>query len=184
MKQLLILTLAFFAMRTEAQDSASVAGRLSVSDGVIVIKPAATCGSCKTDIATFRKTVEGLSLNKRDTLWLKNSFSLVVGKTLCCLTHYNFHFGKDTLVQMVIHLEDDSLIIQDVGADGVRTDFVKEYCVTKADKKPYDWDKGYSKLMSQASCQASCFLNDLVAAGYKGIGYVETNGKRNYYLSR
>ena len=97
-----------------------------------------------------------------------NSFlPFKIGHTKFYLTAYHYPFsqaGTDTVLRM----ENDSIIIHDIGADGLLTDSTKEYCINKRTQQKVDWTTGYNTLIEAGVCPIDCFMRGLQAQGYKG----------------
>ena len=166
----LFLLMSFFG---KAQNAGNTPMPLDLQvdyvDGILVFKPSDAClaEKCNTNISSLVDALTHITVLKVDKKALNTFMPVKVGTTKFYLTIYHYPFKAGT-PDTILHVENDSIIIHDVGADGLLTDSTKEYCINKRTQKHLDWNTNYATLMEAGVCPIACFMRDLHAQGYKG----------------
>jgi hypothetical protein len=91
----------------------------------------------------------------------------MVGRTRFYLTIYHFPFDASP-PDTILHMENDSITIHDIGADGLLTDSTKEYCINKKTGRHLDWQSNYTALIEAGVCPIACFMQTMHEQGYNG----------------
>ncbi len=147
-------------------------------NGVLVFKPSASCigDTCTTNIAMLKDAIAHITVNRANKKAVNSSLPVKIGSTEFYLTIYNYPFSAVQL-DTILRIENDSIIIHDVGADGILSDSTREYCINKITQKRLDWNNSYRILMQAGVCPIACFMRNLHAHGYSGyIVQVLSNG--------
>ena len=161
----------FLFLHTQAQTNTPIPLDLQVDylDGILVFKPSDAClaEKCNTNISSLVDALTHITVLKPDKKSVNTFMPVKVGTTKFYLTIYHYPFKAGT-PDTILHLENDSIMIHDVGADGLLTDSTKEYCINKRTQKHLDWHANYAILMEAGVCPIACFMRGLHAQGYKG----------------
>lgn len=138
-------------------------------DGVLVFKPSDACltDTCHTTIKQLKEALTHITVRKPDKKGISFFLPFKIGNTSYYLTYYHYPFSTAS-TDTILRLENDSIIIHDIGADGLLTDSTKEYCINKKTQQRLDWQSNYNTLMQAGVCPINCFMRDLHARGYNG----------------
>jgi hypothetical protein len=185
MKQIIIIIL-FIPAATSlySQDSLDLIRSISSENGTLIIKSSSDCrNNCFGSLSDLKAQIIDLSFRKKyGEKEIKTCFPIRVGNSLCSMTTYNYFLGKSRAAS-VICFENDSVILHDVGADGVLSDSSSEYCISKITHARLNWETWYRFFVDQISCPINCFVDRLRALGYRGIGKQESlSGSVEFYF--
>ena len=136
--------------------------QVDFADGVLVFKPSNAClvDTCHTTAAQLKDALTHITVRKPDNKAINSLLPVKIGSTEFFLTIYHFPFSAQA--------ENDSIIIHDIGADGLLTDSTKEYCINKKTQQRLDWKSNYAKLIEAGVCPIACFMRGLHDRGYSG----------------
>jgi hypothetical protein len=138
-------------------------------DGLLIFKPSDAClaDTCHTNIKLLKEALSHINIRKPDKKNINSFLPFKVGNTKFYLTIYHYPFSS-TQTDTILRLENDTIMIHDVGADGLLTDSTKEYCIDKRTQQRLDWQSNYNTLIQAGVCPIDCFMRGLHAQGYKG----------------
>ena len=138
-------------------------------DGVLVFKPSDAClaDTCFTNINQLKEAITHITVRKPDKQAINSFLPVKIGSTEFYLTIYHYPFSANA-PDTILRVENDSIMIHDVGADGLLTDSTKEYCINKKTQQKLDWKSSYAILMQAGVCPIACFMRSLHARGYSG----------------
>lgn len=142
---------------------------VSLVDGVLLFTPSAVCAAeaCNTNVSLLKLALTHMVLRKPGKGELNAMYPLKVGNTKIYFTtyHYPFHSSRQ---DTVLSIENDSILIHDVGADGLLTDSAQEYCINKFTHQRLDWKSNYDLLVQSGVCPIACLMRSMHEAGYQG----------------
>lgn len=138
-------------------------------DGVLVFKPSQSCinNSCNANVTLLKQAITHIILKKPDNKEINSWLPIMVGGTKFYLTIYHFPFDASP-PDTILHMENDSVTIHDIGADGLLADSTKEYCINKKTGKHLDWQSSYATLIQAGVCPIACLMQTLHEDGYNG----------------
>jgi hypothetical protein len=108
-----------------------------------------------------------ITVRKEDKKAINSFLPVKIGTTEFYLNIYHYPFSANA-PDTILRIENDSIIIHDVGADGLLTDSTKEYCIDKRTQQRLDWKSSYAILMQAGVCPIACFMRTLHEHGYSG----------------
>ena len=158
------------AMAQEARKGpAPIELQVDYVEGMLVFKPSDACmaETCHTNVQTLKEALTHINFHKADNRTVNSFLPVKIGSTRFYLTTYHYPFSS-AAADTILRLENDSIMIHDVGADGLLSDSTKEYCMNKKTQQRFDWYRGYSILMEAGVCPVDCFMRGLHAQGYQG----------------
>ena len=168
--RLLVLLLSFFQTTIAlAQSTTPLDLQVDYVDGVLVFKPSDAClaDTCHSNITMLKEALAHITVRKPDKKGINSFLPFKIGSTEFYMTIYHYPFSP-TSADTILRLENDSIIIHDVGADGLLTDSTREYCINKRTQQRLDWQSNYNILIQAGVCPIDCFMRGLHAQGYKG----------------
>jgi hypothetical protein len=138
-------------------------------DGVLIFKPSDAClaDTCFTNVAQLKDAITHITVCKPDKKAINSLLPVKIGTTEFFLNIYHYPFSAQP-PDTILRIENDSIIIHDVGADGLLTDSTKEYCINKKTQQRLDWKSSYAILMEAGVCPVACFMRSLHQHGYSG----------------
>ena len=138
-------------------------------DGVLIFKPSDHCltDTCFTNIGLLKEAITHITVRKPDKKAINSFLPVKIGTTQFYLTIYHYPFSANA-PDTILRVENDTIMIHDVGADGLLTDSTKEYCIDKRTQQRLDWKTSYAILMQAGVCPVACFMRSLHERGYKG----------------
>ena len=167
----MLFTILFFfqASFSFAQGPKPLELQVDYVDGVLVFQPSDAClaDTCHANINLLKEALTHITVRKPDKKGINSFLPFKIGNTKFYLTTYHYPFSS-TATDTVLRLENDTIIIHDVGADGLLTDSTKEYCIDKRTQKRIDWTTSYNILIQAGVCPIDCFMRNLHQQGYKG----------------
>ncbi|GEM_PF-3537891 len=169
MRLTVIIYCFFHASIALAQSITPLDLQVDYVDGVLIFKPSDAClaDTCHTNVKLLKEALTHINIRQPDKKNINSFLPFKVGNTKFYLTIYHYPFSSN-LTDTILRLENDSIIIHDVGADGLLTDSTREYCIDKRTQQRLDWQSSYNILTQAGVCPINCFMNDLHARGYKG----------------
>jgi hypothetical protein len=168
-----VLTFIFFFFQTFialAQRITPLDLQVDYVDGILVFKPSDAClkdTSCHSNISQLKEALSHIIVRKPDKKGINSFMPFKIGSTEFYLTIYHYPFSA-TATDTILRLENDTIIIHDVGADGLLTDSTREYCIDKRTHQRLDWNSTYYQLVESGVCPINCFMTELHSQGYKG----------------
>jgi hypothetical protein len=143
--------------------------QVDYEDGVLVFKPSDACiaDTCNTSISVLKDAITHITVRKPDKKAINTPLPVKIGSTEFFLTIYHYPFTAQP-PDTILRVENDSIIIHDVGADGILSDSTREYCINKKTQKRLDWKSSYAILMQAGVCPIACFMRSLRENGYSG----------------
>ena len=152
-----------------SKDHIPVELQVDYEDGVLVFKPSAACiaDTCNTNIGVLKDAITHITVRKPDKKAINTPLPVKIGSTEFFLTIYHYPFTAQA-PDTILRVENDSIIIHDVGADGILSDSTREYCINKKTQRRLDWKSSYAILMQAGVCPIACFMRSLRANGYSG----------------
>jgi len=172
--KLLISLLCFFCLpdvygqvATKANEPIDL--QVDYVDGVLVFKPSAACmaDSCFTNIGLLKEAITHITVRKPDKKAINSFLPVKIGSTEFYLTIYHYPFSANA-PDTILRVENDTIMIHDLGGDGILSDSAREYCIDKRTQQKLDWKKSYATLMQAGVCPVACFMRNLHEHGYKG----------------
>jgi hypothetical protein len=166
---LAFIFLTFQTYLIYAQESAPPDLQVDYIDGILVFKPSDAClaDKCNSNVSKLKEALTHITVRKPDKKNVNSFLPFKIGNTEFYLTIYHYPFSSNA-ADTILRIENDSLIIHDVGADGVLNDSTREYCIDKRTRKRLDWQTNYNLLIEAGVCPIDCFMRNLHAQGYKG----------------
>lgn len=169
MKLLAFVFLFFQIYAALAQSPVPLDLQVDYVDGILVFKPSDAClaDKCHSNVTKLKEALAHITVRKPDKKNINSFLPFKIGNTKFYLTIYHYPFSSGA-TDTILRIENDSIIIHDVGADGVLSDSTREYCIDKRTQKRLDWQSNYDILIQAGVCPIDCFMNNLHAQGYKG----------------
>ena len=165
-----LLPLIFcFLLATSALAQGPIDLQIDYMDGVLLFKPSADCinDTCHTTVAQLKDAITHITVRKEDKKAINSFLPVKIGTTQFYLNIYHYPFSANP-PDTILRIENDSIIIHDIGADGILSDSTKEYCINKKTQQRLDWKTTYAAVMQAGVCPIACFMRTLHAHGYSG----------------
>jgi len=164
----LLLTLSV-ASQNKSKSPEPIELQVDFVDGVLIFKPSTAClvENCHTTPAQLKDALTHITVRKPDNKAISSPLPVKIGSTEFFLTIYHYPFSAQA-PDTILRMENDSIIIHDIGADGLLTDSTKEYCINKKTQQRLDWKSNYAKLIEAGVCPVACFMRGLHERGYSG----------------
>lgn len=164
-----ILIFCFFPFYVLGQQPKPLELHVDYVDGVLVFQPSNAClaDTCQANVKLLKEALTHITVQKPNNKGLNSFMPFKIGNTEFYLTAYHYPFSS-AKTDTILRLENDTIIIHDVGADGILSDSTKEYCLNKRTQQHLDWQSSYNILVQAGVCPINCFMQGLHQQGYKG----------------
>ena len=169
MVRLLTLIFYFLPLAVLCQQVTPLELQVDYVDGVLIFQPSNAClaDTCHANVKLLKEALTHITVLKPNNKGLNSFTPFKIGSTRFYLTTYHYPFSS-TKTDTILRLENDSIIIHDIGADGILSDSTREYCLNKKTQQRMDWQSTYTKLVESGVCPINCFMQDLKQRGYSG----------------
>ena len=169
MKLLFTIFCFFSSVITFSQGVQPLDLQVDFVDGVLQFKPSEAClaDTCHTNVKLLKEALTHIIVRQPDKKSINSFLPFKIGSTEFYLTIYHYPFSPAS-IDTILRLENDTIIIHDIGADGILTDSTKEYCIDKRTQQRLDWQSNYNTLIQAGVCPINCFMRGLHDRGYKG----------------
>ena len=163
------LLFACISTLAAAQATGPMDLQIDYMDGVLLFKPSADCmgDTCHTSIAQLKEAITHITVKKDDKKAINSMLPVKIGTTRFYLNIYHYPFSANP-PDTILRIENDSIMIHDIGADGLLSDSTKEYCINKKTQQRLDWASSYATVMQAGVCPIACFMRSLHEHGYSG----------------